>query len=610
MVGKTALTCMLFCAILCVATQAPLADWTPGGTVVCKAPLHQWFPQMVPDGKGGVVIAWWDQRWMNTPEERMQYHERYSVCIQRLDASGDPVWSDKGIIVTKVQPRNFLLDIAPDGEGGAFIAWSNPCPGDPNFSYYHPILYVQHIDANGEKAWSEDGVVVFTDFNDEFSRIIPDGEGGAIIGWLWFDYGGSGERRHVISAQRIASDGNVLWASGGVVMGVAQTGYHPEIVSDGAGGAIFVWNDGTPGFLDLSEINQDIYAQRVDATGAIQWGTDGTMICSAPNGQTRPQAVSDGSGGAIVAWMDSRVEHHGDLYAQRVAKDGAAMWQTDGIALCSPPPFYPDYRQQDHSIIADGVGGAIVTWTESLSPCCNSDIYAQRIDGRGTLLWKNEGLPVCADLGPQTQPQLTSDLAGGAIIAWDDYRFVGDLQRIYAQRVDAAGDAMWAENGITVGNLGGEWAIMPPPIVSDGSGGAIIGWYSTASRQSADCDIRALRLDADGEIPADTTAEEPPDTTRQDSSDPAGVLQVFPNPFNPQARVSYYVETPGPVTLTVFDCAGRRTRTLFNGFQTSGRHETVWDGRDNAGRNAAGGVYFCRITTGTRHTSTRMVLVR
>jgi hypothetical protein len=586
---------MLLLAILCVATQAPRADWTPEGTVVCKAPLDQWFPLIAPDGKGGAVIAWRDQRWMDTPEERLQWHERSSVCVQRLDASGDPAWSDEGVLISKVQPRNFLLAIAPDGEGGAFIAWSNSCPDD-----YHPILYAQHIDASGEKTWSEDGVIVCTDFYNERCRVIPDGEGGAIIGWR-----GIGLR-----AQRIAHDGNVLWTSGGVVVGVPQTGYRPELVSDGAGGAIFVWNDGTLGFQDLLEAYQDIYAQRVDATGAIKWGTNGVTICSAPSGQVSPQAVSDGFGGAIVAWMDSRMEYHGDLYAQRVDKDGAVMWQTDGIALCSPPPFYPDFRQQEHSIIADGVGGAIVTWTETLFPCCNSDIYAQRIDGRGTLLWKDGGLPVCADLGLQTQPQLTSDLAGGAIIAWDDYRFVGDLLRIYAQRVDAAGNSMWAENGITVGNLGGEWAILPPPIVSDGSGGAIIGWYSTDSRQFADLDIRALRLNGEGEIPVDTAGEEPPDTTSEDSSDPASVLQVFPNPFNPQTRVSYYVETPSPVTLTVFDCAGRRTRTLFNGFQTSGRHEVFWDGRDNAGRNAAGGVYFCRITTGTRRTSTRMVLVR
>src|SRR5258707_986624 len=94
--------------------------------------------------------------------------------------------------------------------------------------------------------------------------------------------------------------------------------HHPTIVSDGAGGAIVTWTDYR---------NYDIYAQRVNATGAPQWGTDGVALCVAVNVQIRPTIASDGSGGAIVTWEDERRTYPAvDIYAQRVNGAGVSQW--------------------------------------------------------------------------------------------------------------------------------------------------------------------------------------------------------------------------------------------------------------------------------------------
>src|SRR3954470_22039833 len=63
-----------------------------------------------------------------------------------------------------------------------------------------------------------------------------------------------------------------------------------QSTSDGAGGAIFTWVDTRGGA-------QDIYAQRIDAAGNLQWATDGIPICTAVSDQFAPKLVSDGSGG-------------------------------------------------------------------------------------------------------------------------------------------------------------------------------------------------------------------------------------------------------------------------------------------------------------------------
>ncbi len=71
--------------------------------------------------------------------------------------------------------------------------------------------------------------------------------------------------------------------------------------------------------------------------------------------------------------------------------------------------------------------------------------------------------------------------------------------------------------------------------------------------------------------------------------------QNYPNPFNPSTRISYTLPVGGAVTMNVFNLLGQNVATLVNGPMTAGAHETVWDGRDAAGRGVSSGVYFYRI---------------
>src|SRR5262249_14640724 len=87
----------------------------------------------------------------------------------------------------------------------------------------------------------------------------------------------------------------------------------PSIVPDGAQGAIVVWGDGR---FSLG----DIYAQRVDSTGAVKWSVDGVAVCSDPGGQSTPFAVPIG-GGAVVFWQDFRNPSY-DIYGQRIDPSG------------------------------------------------------------------------------------------------------------------------------------------------------------------------------------------------------------------------------------------------------------------------------------------------
>jgi len=65
------------------------------------------------------------------------------------------------------------------------------------------------------------------------------------------------------------------------------------------------------------------------------------------------------------------------------------------------------------------------------------------------------------------------------------------------------------------------------------------------------------------------------------------------------------------VELGVYDVRGRRVRALYaNSLAPAGRHETVWDGRDDQGAAVDPGLYFMRLRAGEAERSTRITLVR
>lgn len=93
----------------------------------------------------------------------------------------------------------------------------------------------------------------------------------------------------------------------------------------------------------------------------------------------------------------------------------------------------------------------------------------------------------------------------------------------------------------------------------------------------------------------------------------AWLAQNVPNPFNPVTRIRYEVP-PGegrfPVTLEIFDAAGRRVKRLVDADLPAGEHFASWDGAGDDGIPAGSGVYFYRLTVNGRATARKMVLAR
>jgi hypothetical protein len=112
------------------------------------------------------------------------------------------------------------------------------------------------------------------------------------------------------------------------------------------------------------------------------WVQDGVALSRAPGVQRFPTIISDGASGAIVTWDDYRNYGSGnvDIYAQRVNDSGSAQWMADGIALCTAMG-----EQVSAEITSDGAGGAIVAWWDHRSGTTGLDIYAQIVYADGSV---------------------------------------------------------------------------------------------------------------------------------------------------------------------------------------------------------------------------------
>jgi len=88
-------------------------------------------------------------------------------------------------------------------------------------------------------------------------------------------------------------------------------------------------------------------------------------------------------------------------------------------------------------------------------------------------------------------------------------------------------------------------------------------------------------------------------------------LRGVPNPFNPAAEIRFTLARELPVTVEVYDVAGRLVRRLVQAeVRSAGPQVVPWDGRDEAGRNASSGAYIARVAADGREHGVRITLVR
>ena len=444
---------LLTCLVVFVASSPAYSQqWNVDGTAVVSTVDVQTNPRMIPDGAGGAILTWADHR-----------SSTNDIYAQRINAFGAVQWTTNGVAVCNSAGQQTNPTIVADASGGAIITWTDGRGADND-------IYAQRITSAGVPVWSANGVPVSTAISGQTNPfIISDASGGAIIAWTDARGGATTD----VYAQRINSAGAAQWTANGVALCTATGDQNGQVmVSDGSGGAIVGWVD--------NRVANDIYAQRINSAGAVQWTANGVAVCTATNQQTTPAIASDGSGGAILTWADAR-SGTTDIYAQRINSSGAPQWTGNGTGVC-----VVSGSQADPAIASDGAGGAVIAWDDNRAG--NFDIYSQRLNSAGGAQWIFNGTALCLSTGDQTLPDLAADGTGGGIVGWQDFR--NGNNDIFAQRIAGTGVIQWEDAGEPVSDVVLDQTA--PRIVVDSQGEAIVCWVDARTGTS---DVFAERME-------------------------------------------------------------------------------------------------------------------
>jgi len=305
-----------------------------------------------------------------------------------------------------------------------------------------------------------------------------DGTGGMIVAW----YGARGTSgMSSVYVQRFNNTGHVMWPAEGVCLGDAgpnDTG-RLVIVPAGAGKAIVAWTN-----------SQDyIRVRGVDQNGVPQELTheiNEPVFTPWLTGQKGFDAVSDGSGGAIIAWVTHTADNQ--LHMTRVLFGG----QCGSDDYCGPGLYYrAAYHAWSVRMVSDATG-FIVVWQhdETASSGSPKKLHAWRYNfdfsPTPNTNWFNE-LVVTNGLDLFYDYSVCSDGSSGAIIVFP----YGPNYYLRAQKMTSGQQRPWGDTGVQVAPVVG----YSPGIASDGSGGAYLTWVAYSGSNS---DVYIQRLQPNG----------------------------------------------------------------------------------------------------------------
>lgn len=191
--------------------------------------------------------------------------------------------------------------------------------------------------------------------------------------------------------------------------------------------------------------------------GFGQWSADpnvNTVIAAGVNSYNEPRSVSDGAGGVVTTFFENTYDNvtltsTNSLYAQKISSAGMLQWSGIGIKLSTTAN-----NITESMVVADGSGGVVSVWLEeAVYGSQQTQIFAQRVDNGGNIMWGPTGVAVNATTANYELADLIRDAAGNYVFSYSD----NAIQKNFGQKISSSGVVQWGAVGtqlVDVGTLG------------------------------------------------------------------------------------------------------------------------------------------------------------
>jgi hypothetical protein len=320
-------------------------------------------------------------------------------------------------------------------------------------------IVMRHIDHNGSDLWGDTVnhfVVIAQSKYAEENPVIQILDDGSLMVFYEIHYGSAPNADIDIAAVRLGRNGALLWPQGVLVASSKKQEVLRGSVGDARGGAIVLIE--SVSHRDSTVIASDVLGQHVDSVGTIGWkdSKEPLKIAGSSHLERNPAMVSDGSGGAYVAY---EIEYVGgardgdvDILAQHLSSAGTREWtsETDLPVVSSNPKA----REERPVVVRDSNGITIafeVSFPVGKGGKTTAHVIGmQRLDTNARPLWnlgkKSKLMGLRHDI-PE-HPRLIVDPVGGVYVLFEGVDTVSGNRDIYAQRVDRDGDQIWGDGEI------------------------------------------------------------------------------------------------------------------------------------------------------------------
>ncbi|WP_461789066.1 T9SS type A sorting domain-containing protein [Pedobacter sp.] len=369
-----------------------------------------------------------------------------SFLFTLITAVGFAQWSINPKVNTAVvgsgnsQRSNASID---DGAGGVIVVFEENV-WDAINSVGYTQIFAQRLSAAGVALWSSPTLIATApDYTEK--QIIADGSGGVVVFWSQKTTNGANQPNQLY-AQRLNSSGTKLWATNGLALTTTASGYWISAVIMDSNNLIYAYSN-------YDGVKTDSYIQKIDLSGAKQWGAD-LKLNDAAGEYESGLIFKDGVGYTVVFGEEYEINANDEgnrFYWQKLNANGTKNGGNVLLEDLLPVAGIEYYGAQ---VIADGNGGLYYTIVATNQ---NDDskvkLYLQHIAGNGAKQFNttNWGLEIDATAGALVGEGASSywnapismvlDGSGGVVLGWGDTR--NGKAGLYAQRYNSSGTKLW-----------------------------------------------------------------------------------------------------------------------------------------------------------------------
>ncbi len=425
---------------------------------------------------GSVWFGWFD----NTTGS-------YQARVQRVDFLGNETFAHNGLVVSAHAQSTSLndWDLMVDSSGACVMVFNDTRAGSDR------DIYAYRVSASGQFLWGADGVTISA--NDDFEpdpRVVQTSTGDYVV--VWPRLGAAATRG--LYMQRLNASGQKQLAPDGVLLTIfaGESPAFAEMTASDNGSVIVAWVKDTTTF----QSPRHVHTQKFTDAGFPMWNAVSPTILSTTSVPIahRPRVVSDGAGGAVYAWHDTRNGLF-DCWVQRVDTGGLQAWAQGGVQVSVTAA----QQELDPAISLDGASNEVMVvfrWTDAVQGEFN--LGAQRISAGGSRLLTEAGVALSArSQDAVSAPRSFGTPDGGVMTAWTRTTFGSNHSTVFAWRVNSLGVGVWGASPVRLSPTTGARFRIAPALAANGM--LRVGWEGD-TRNDPSGDIFAQNISQTGTL--------------------------------------------------------------------------------------------------------------